>query len=196
MTDADTNVVDPRIAPMPTDLWSQPAIDAEAVDLGDVEPVQRVRTPAKLVYDYTPGKATTRFLRAIEKKTLVGERCPETGKVYVPPRGMSPVAGLPTTEQVELSDHGTITSFCVVNLQFTGLAQEVPYVSALVLPDGADIAIYGLVQEIPFDQVRPGMRVEAVWVDDDQLTTSFENIKWWRPSGEPDAEPSAYADYV
>ena len=25
-----------------------------------------------------------------------------------------------------------------------------------------------------------------VWVDDDQLTTSMENIKYWRPIDEPD----------
>ena len=34
------------------------------------------------------------------------------------------------------------------------------------------------------------MRVEAVWVDDDDLAISFENIKWWRPNGEEDADPS------
>lgn len=193
-----SDVVDERIAPMPEGLWSQPALDTAAVagDEGEVEAVRRVRTPARLEYDYTPGTATTRFLRAIAEKRLVGERCPETGKVYIPPRGMSPVAGLPTTEQVELSDHGTVTSFCVVNLQFTGLVQEVPYVSALILPDGADIPIYGLIQEIPFDQIQAGLRVEAVWVADEELSTSFENIKWWKPSGEPDADPASYADYV
>ena len=30
------------------------------------------------------------------------------------------------------------------------------------------------------------MRVEAVWAPDDELTTSFENIKHWRPLDEPD----------
>ena len=34
-----------------------------------------------------------------------------------------------------------------------------------------------------------GQRVEAVWVDDDQLSTSFENIKYWRPIDEPDVAP-------
>ena len=56
--------------------------------------------------------------------------------------------------------------------------------------------IYGLIQEIPFDQIQAGLRVEAVWVADEELSTSFENIKWWKPSGEPDADPASYADYV
>src|SRR5918994_468521 len=30
------------------------------------------------------------------------------------------------------------------------------------------MGLFGLVQEIPFDQIRMGMRVEAVWVDDEE----------------------------
>ena len=188
---------EPAPIDLPAGLWSQPAVDTSAVDgLAAVAAVQMVRTPAKLDYDYTPGIATTRFLRAIKEKRLVGERCPETGKVYIPPRGVSPVCGLPTTEQVELGHDGTMVSYCVVNLDFTGNAQEIPYVSALIVVDGSDIPIYGLVREIPYDQVRIGMRLKSVWVDDDELTTSFENIKWWAPNGEADVPSSELTDYV
>lgn len=188
---------EPAPIDLPAGLWSQPAVDTSAVDgLAAVEAVQMVRTPAKLDYDYTPGIATTRFLRAIKEKRLVGERCPETGKVYIPPRGVSPVCGLPTTEQVELGHDGTMVSYCVVNLDFTGNAQEIPYVSALIVVDGSDIPIYGLVREIPYDQVRIGLRLKSVWVDDADLTTSFENIKWWAPNGEPDVPASELTDYV
>src|SRR5690554_5623488 len=101
---------------LPDGLWSQPEVNFAAVaDLEDVEQVQLVTTPAAMRYDFTPGLATTRFLRAIKEKRLVGERCQQTGKVYVPPRGVSPVSGLPTTEQVELGLDGTVTSFCIVN---------------------------------------------------------------------------------
>jgi uncharacterized OB-fold protein len=179
---------EPAPIELPEGIWHQPRIDLSAVaELGEVEQVQLVTMPATLYYDYTPGVATTRFLNAIKEKRLVGERCPETAKVYIPPRGVSPVAGLPTTEQVELGTDGTIVSFCIVNLDFTGNAQEIPYVSALILVDGSDLPIYGLVREIPYDQVRTGLRVRPVWVDDADLTTSFENIKWWAPNGEPDA---------
>ena len=33
-----------------------------------------------------------------------------------------------------------------------------------------------------------GMRVEAVWVDDAELGPTIESIKWFRPTGEPDAD--------
>jgi len=188
---------EPAPIPLPEGLWSQPAPDLSALgELADAEQVRTVRTPAKIVYDYTPGIATTRFLRAIKEKRLVGERCPETGKVYIPPRGVSPVAGLPTTEQVELGHDGTLVSFCIVNLDFTGNAQEIPYVSALILVDGSDIPIYGLVREIPYDEVRVGMRMRSVWVDDADLAPSFESIKWWRPIDEPDVDAESLKGHM
>lgn len=188
---------EPAPIDLPAGLWSQPALDTSAIDgLDAVEPVQSLRAPATLYYDYTPGVATTLFLRAIAEKKLTGEVCPESGKVYIPPRGVSPTSGLVTTELVELAHVGTMVGFCIVNLDFTGNAQEIPYVSALILLDGADVPVYGLVREIPYDEVRVGMRLEPVWVEDSELTTSFENIKWWKPTGEPDASTSDIADHV
>jgi hypothetical protein len=45
-----------------------------------------------------------------------------------------------------------------------------------------------MIQECPVDEVRPGMRVEAVWVPDDELGPTMESIKWFRPTGEPDVD--------
>ena len=164
--------------------------------LRDVEPVRSVRTPAQLDYQFSAGRATSRFLRGIEQRKILGERCPVCGKVYVPPRGACPTDGVPTEEEVELAHAGIVTTFCVVNVQFYGQVMELPYVSALVLLDGADIEIMHLIQEVPADQVRMGMRVEAVWVDDDKLAPTLESIRYFRPTGEPDAPYESFRKYV
>ena len=164
--------------------------------LVDVERVRMAETPARLDYRFTAGQATTRFLQGVANKRILGERCPACGKVYVPPRGSCPTDAVPTTEQVELPHTGTVTTFCVVNLQFYGQAMEVPYVCATVLLDGADIGLFGLVQEMPFDEVRMGLRVEAVWVVDQDLAPTFTSVKWWRPTGEPDASYESYREHV
>ncbi len=158
--------------------------------LQGVEPVRSVRTPARLDYVFTAGQATTRFLSGIAERKILGERAPG-GKVYVPSRGADPQQGVPTSEQVELPHVGTVTSFCVVNVAFYGQAMEIPYVSALILLDGANLPIMHLLQEVATDDVRIGMRVEAVWVepdDDGRVPATLESIKWFRPTGEPDAE--------
>ncbi len=160
------------------------------------EPVLSVRTPIRLEYEFTAGRAQTRFLEAIAHKRLVGQRCPSCRKVYVPPRGSCPTCGVPTEEEVELEHRGTVTTFCVVNVPFLGQKVEIPYVTAQVLLDGADIAFMHLIQEIPVDKVRMGLRVEAVWVPDDELDRSLTSIQYFRPTGEPDADYDTYKGYL
>jgi uncharacterized protein len=176
--------IDRSVSTMAEGIWSQPPVTVP--DLGDVEAVQRVTIPASMRYDYSPGLTQTRFLRALEQKRLIGERTPGATDVYVSHRGVDPVTGLPTTEEVELGPNATITAFCVVHIGFGVNAPPTPFVSALFLPDGAAVSLYGTVGEVSHDQVRIGMRVEPVWVDDADLTTSMENIRYWRPIDEPD----------
>jgi len=153
--------------------------------LQDVELVRSVRTPARLDYVYTAGAATTRFLKGIGQGKILGERAPG-GKVYVPSRGADPQLGVATSEQVEVAHVGTVTSFCIVNVAFYGQGMEIPYTSALILLDGADLPIMHLIQECPVEDVHIGMRVEAVWVDDADLAPTLESIRHFRPNGEPD----------
>jgi uncharacterized OB-fold protein len=164
--------------------------------LRDVEQVRSVRTPAELRYLYTAGGATTRFLKGIASKKILGEGCPICGKVYVPPRGSCPTDGVPTSIPVELAHKGTVTSFCIVNVQFYGQAMELPYVSALILLDGSDIPIMHLIQETDASLVHMGQRVEAVWVPDEEIGPTLESIKYFRPTGEPDADWETYKDNV
>jgi uncharacterized protein len=153
-----------------------------------------VERPVSLPYTAYTGTAQARFLKGITERRILGERCPKCSKVYVPPRGSCPTCGVATAEQVELAGKGTVTTFCVVNIPFAGQAVECPYVSASVLLDGADIPLFGLVQEVPYDQVRMGMRVEAVWSDD--LQPTLESVRYYRPTGEPDAPYETYRHHL
>lgn len=165
---------------------SPPEITLPA-SLQGVEAVRSVRTPAALEYQFTAGQATTRFLKGIMEKKLLGERAPG-GRVYIPSRGADPQLGVPTSEQVEVAHVGTLTSFCVVNVAFYGQGMEIPYTSGLILLDGADLPIMHLIQECPVEDVHIGMRLEAVWVDDADLKPTLESIRYFRPNGEPDRE--------
>ena len=148
------------------------------------EPVTEIRTPIKLEYTYTAGDVQSQFLRSVAKGQLTGHRCGQCEKVYVPPRGLCPTDGVATSEVVELSDKGTVTTFCVVNLPFYGQSLEIPYVCASILLDGADVPIFHLIQEIPPNEVKIGMRVEAAWVDDAEMKPNLASIKHFRPISE------------
>jgi hypothetical protein len=151
------------------------------------KPVTYVQTPIAVHYDYSPGAAASTFLRALRDGRIVGSRCPDTGKVYVPPRLFSVETSSPMSEIVELPDRGVVYTYCIVNIRFYDQVLEVPYAYGHVLLDGADLPIMHLIQECPVEEIRPGMRVQAVWKDPSEWTESLENIRYFKPTGEADA---------
>jgi uncharacterized OB-fold protein len=155
-----------------------------------------IKTPIRLEYTYAAGRAPARFLRAIGEGRIVGQRCPVCAKVYVPPRGSCPTCGVATDEEVQVADTGTVTTFCIVNIPFAGATVKPPYVSASILLDGADIPLFHLVQDIDASEVRMGMRVRAVWAPRDEITTSMQSIRYFQPTGEPDAAFESYREHL
>jgi uncharacterized OB-fold protein len=155
--------------------------------LADLEPVRSVRTPIRLVYDFVPSAAAQAYLQAYSDKRILGHRSPVDGAVFVPPRGVDPRYGVAIDETVDLADTGHVGNFCVTHLPIPGRDDlEIPYVSAWIHLDGADVGFLGLVAGCPTKEVRIGMRVRAVWKSDDQLGPTAENILYWAPTGEPD----------
>ncbi|GGP45435.1 Zn-ribbon domain-containing OB-fold protein [Streptomyces sindenensis] len=154
------------------------------------DPVTGIAAPARLDYVHTPGRAQSAYIKALEERRTVGERCPACRKVYVPPRGACPTCGVATAEQVEVGPRGTVTTFCVVNIKAKNLDIEVPYVYAHIALDGADLALHGRIAGLPYDQVRMGLRVEPVW------TEGARHVDHYRPTGEPDADYDTYKELV
>ncbi|MDP3968124.1 MAG: OB-fold domain-containing protein [Nocardioides sp.] len=163
---------------------------------GAVDPVTGIVTPVSLDYTYAASPEESAFYRGLAEGRILGQRCPTCHKVYVPPRSACPVDGVATTDEVELSSRGTVTTFCIVNVPFLGQQIKPPYVSAYVLLDGADIALLHLILDIPAEEVRMGMRVEAVWKPRDEWGTTIENISHFRPTGEPDADYETYQHHL
>jgi uncharacterized OB-fold protein len=150
--------------------------------------------PVRLTYTVNAGRAASRFLRGLAERKILGQRCPACRKVNIPPRGACPTCGVPTEEDVQLSEVGTVTTFCIINIQFDAQARELPYACASILLDGADMTLFHLIQECPVAELRMGMRVRAVW--DEQPRLSLESIRHFRPAGEPDAPYDAYQEHL
>ena len=155
-----------------------------------------ISTPIRLQYTYTAGAAQSRYLRGLADGKIIGQRCPQCAKVYTPPRGSCPTCGVPTGEDVQVADRGTVTTFCIVNIPFPGQAIRPPFVAASILLDGSDIPIFHLLQEIDTADARMGMRVEAVWVSRDEMRPSMESIRYFRPTGEGDADYESYKEHL
>ncbi|GIW42035.1 MAG: hypothetical protein KatS3mg076_2612 [Candidatus Binatia bacterium] len=156
------------------------------------EPVRYVEADLALPYHYVAGDYRARYLRALADKRILGSRCRKTGKVFVPPVVVAPDVFEPADEFVEVADRGVVTTFCIVNIPVYGRDIEIPYVAASVALDGADLSIFALVREVEPEEVRMGMRVEAVWKPDGERRGDYTDIQYFRPTGEPDAPPETF----
>jgi uncharacterized OB-fold protein len=159
------------------------------------EPVKKIITPVRCEYLYTPGQASQKFLRGLEKGKFMGQACDECGKVYMPPRGACPMCGIPTSKEVQLSNKGTIITYCVVRVPSQNIEVELPYVAGSILLDGADLTFTALLQELKFDEARIGMRVEAVWKPEEEWIPNMSNVKYFRPINEPDVPFEQIKEY-
>jgi hypothetical protein len=149
-------------------------------------------TPVRLHYEHTASPGESAYLRGLAEGRLLGQRCGVCGQVYIPPRGTCPADGVPTHDEVELPENGTVTSFCIVNVGYPGqraLGVTPPYVAAAVLLDGADIAFQHLILGCDPGDVRMGMRVRAVWSD-------AGSVSHFAPTGEPDAPYETFARHL
>jgi len=156
------------------------------------EGIKYVESTVHLPYDYVAGDYKARYLQALKNKKILGSKCSKTGKVFIPPVICSPETFAPASELVELADRGVVTTFCTVNIPVIGRNLEIPYVAASVALDGAAVSMFALIQECKPEEVRMGMRVEAVWKPDGERQGDHEDILYFRPTGEPDAPAASY----
>jgi len=157
-----------------------------AQDIGAERTPGMTIAPVRLRYLHTASPGESAYLRGLAEHRLLGQRCGVCGQVYVPTRGTCPADGVTMTEEVELPETGTVTTFCIVNVGYPGQRVTPPYVAAAVLLDGADIAFQHLVLGCDASEVRMGLRVRAVWGE-------AGGISHFTPTSEPDALYETYA---
>lgn len=158
-------------------------------------PIRVVKHHVRLDYEVHASPQMSHFLEQISQRRIVGRRSRE-GKVYVPPLAACPTTGETMGEEVEVSDHGTVTTFCIVNIPFEGQKIDPPYVLAAILLDGADLPIFHLIGDCDVHEIDMGTRVKAKWRPVDQAVRSMENIVYFVPSGEPDADYESYREHL
>ncbi|GMU79492.1 MAG: hypothetical protein AMXMBFR46_22830 [Acidimicrobiia bacterium] len=151
-----------------------------------------------------------RYAASLMQGKILGQHSPRSGLVYVPPRGFCPVSceWLGEDHLVELEDRGVVTNFTIVTpVQYYGQEKTDPFVKASVLLDGPGgmLNLQDILELAP-EEVRVGMRVEAVWAPEGERNIDeIGNRSWgsaagcilgWRPTGEPDLPAESFVDKV
>jgi uncharacterized OB-fold protein len=128
--------------------------------------VIRVPFLMKMEYRYALGAYASRFFQELKDHgRLVGIRCPECERVYIPPRPVCGICFAETSDWVPVSDEGVLVGATVVRLPFidpmTGERRPVPYGMGIIRLDGASTAMYHFVDETDDAKLKVGRRVKA-----------------------------------
>ena len=155
--------------------------------MADPEPSTSME-PRRL-YPYKPTVVTmqSRFMKAVRDETKIyGTRCTKCKRVFVPPDIACALCWADTEGWIEVADRGVVKSFTVMRIPFYGQEIEIPYALPQITLDGAFTSTTHLLQEVPIDDVHIGMRVEAVWTEEQRKGSLADDILYFRPTGEPD----------
>ena len=160
-----------------------------------------------LPYTYFAGRVGSKFITTIrDQKKIMGVKCPACNIVYLPPRQVCDKDFTDIRDKwVEVSNTGTVTNFTVVRYNDKHLPRKAPFVLALIKLDGADTPFMHILEECKIEEVKIGMKVEAVFakettntiLDIDHFKPAPEKVsvheinavrKQWVPSDEPDTQ--------
>ena len=151
-----------------------------------------------------------RFADGLLEGRIIGAKCPACGRVFVPSKGYCSLCVVPTTEadEVELPDTGILTGFTIITpVNYYGQTKTEPFVFASVRLDGADSVLGGNdITGVTHAELRPGMRVKAVWKPREERTVEGMSNRGWggltdvitsfEATGEPDADESMYKEHL
>ena len=129
---------------------------------------------------YSAGAVGSRFLIELrDNKRIMGIRCPTCNRVYVPARSVCKDCFAQLNEWVEVSDKGTLLTYTVTHQATRVQPMEPPLVYGIIQLDGADNGFVHMLGEVEFEQLRIGMRVQAVFKE--KREASILDIKYFKP---------------
>ena len=131
---------------------------------------------------YAAGAVGSRFLIQLrDKKKILGTRCPTCNRVYVPARSICKDCLGQLKQWVEVSDKGTLLTYTICNEPNSMQPAETPLAYGIIQLDGADTGFVHMLGEVEPEQLRIGMRVQAVFREEREA--SILDIRYFKPLG-------------
>lgn len=129
---------------------------------------------------YSAGAVGSRFLIELrDKKRIMGTRCPDCNCVYVPARSICKDCFGQLDEWVEVSSKGTVLTYAVDHEAKPIQPMATPIVYGIIQLDGADTGFVHMLGEVDPEQLRVGMKVQAVFKE--ERVGNILDIKYFKP---------------
>lgn len=134
----------------------------------------------KIPNSYSAGAVGSRFLIELrDKKRIMGTRCPACNRVYVPARSICKDCFGQLDEWVEVSDRGTVLTYAVDHESKPIQPMATPIIYGIIQLDGADTGFVHMLGEVDPEQLRVGMKVQAVFKE--ERVGNILDIKYFKP---------------
>jgi uncharacterized OB-fold protein len=142
----------------------------------------------KLEYAWDNGPAIGRYLAELKNGRLIGRECRKCHRVMLPPRMFCELCWRASDEWVFVKDTGTVNTFAISHVDWAAGRLDIaggqrPYTPAVIEIDGASkgMGILHLLDEVDPEEIKVGMRVQAVWKPAEERTGSITDIRYFKP---------------
>jgi len=151
------------------------------------KPTTPVIFAGHMVYNhrFESGRTGSRFLRELrDNKKIMGLKCPDCNKVYVPPRSTCKECFGKLDKWVEVGTEGKLLTYTVLRVARDAekdvLKKQLPVAYGIIKLDGADTGFVHMLGEVDLDKIKIGMRVKAVFREDERKGNILD-INYFKP---------------
>ncbi|MCJ7823921.1 MAG: Zn-ribbon domain-containing OB-fold protein [Anaerolineales bacterium] len=134
-------------------------------------------------YAWDTGTAIRTYLAALQDGVLLGSYCATCRKTVIPPRTVCEWCFRPMDEYVPLQDTGTVNTYSLCYVTWDVKRIKEPEIPAVIEIDGAS-PMHGILHklgEVEPENVKIGMRVQAVWKPAEEREGSITDILYFKP---------------
>jgi uncharacterized OB-fold protein len=144
----------------------------------------------KADYAWDTGVGIGAYLAGLKRGVILGGYCRACRKTVVPPRVVCEWCYRPMTDYVQVEDTGTVNTFSLCYVTWDVQRIKEPEIPAVIMLDGASAlsetstvmgGIMHLLGEVKPDDVKIGMRVQAVWKPEDEREGAITDILYFKP---------------
>ncbi len=135
------------------------------------------------IFAWDTGVGIGSYLAALKNGVILGSRCNSCRKTVVPPRTICEWCFKPMDEFVPLKDTGVVNTFSLCYVTWDVQRIKEPLIPAVIDIDGASPGhgIMHMLGEVNPDDVKIGMRVQAVWKPAEERQGSITDILYFKP---------------
>ena len=143
---------------------------------------------------YYAGKVGSRFFIALrDEKKILGIRCRTCNRVYYPPRNTCGrcFSQLLEDDMLEIGLNGTLETFTRIDYEVVSVPardresihpQPAPVFYGIIKLDGADTGMAHLIDEVDFENLKIGMRMQPVFAE--SAEANILAIRYFKPAQE------------